>query len=569
MNSANFVLKAPVVSVAKSPAPADGTAQSRAPSRSPSADCAKNAGSGSDFAGTLSQVHGKPGKKTELCKTHPGVAGGTSLPVAGSGSPPAAVGVPVQPDATSFSDAKADARGTAAPVSSTGAPGVPARNAENPTPGVVEPGARDASVLPAAGANVADGASGAAAKTGTATAIGPAASGAAATGEQAEGDTGTLSATFVAGKTASGPAGPAGSAGPAGPAGPAGSAESAGSARSAGPGSAAAATEASVAGRTSTASEAGDPSASATSAAFANALRSAESDDDGNHADGVDGNASAAAAQGAQAPGQAQINLALAEGSDATGAVAAALQASNSAAADPGAPTAPTPMPATMPGVIVQAPAEGSSSAAPSLSMASPCTPASTGLAGDGSSHAHEGAGDAGTGSGGNGAAALQQLASTPASAPTDPTSAATLRVHAPVDSADFPQGVADRVSFAVDNNWNSAKLQVNPPQLGPIDLQIAVQGDHAQVLMSTHSAVTREALESSLPKLKEMLGAQGFTQVSVDISQRSFQDRSAFNQPYTPAKPASFGPAAAATAPVPASSSAPRGPLGALDAYA
>jgi flagellar hook-length control protein FliK len=144
------------------------------------------------------------------------------------------------------------------------------------------------------------------------------------------------------------------------------------------------------------------------------------------------------------------------------------------------------------------------------------------------------------------------------------------MRVHAQVDSADFPQGVADRVSFAVDNNLSSAKLQVNPPQLGPIDLQIAVQGDHAQVMMSTHSAVTREALESSLPKLKEMLSSQGFTQVSVDISQRSFQDRSAFSQPYTWAKPAAVTPSAAAAAPVSsASSAATRTSLGGLDAYA
>ena len=144
------------------------------------------------------------------------------------------------------------------------------------------------------------------------------------------------------------------------------------------------------------------------------------------------------------------------------------------------------------------------------------------------------------------------------------------MRVHAPVDSTDFAQGVADRVSFAVDNNWSSAKLQVNPPQLGPIDLQIAVQGDHAQIMMSTHSAVTREALESSLPKLKEMLGSQGFTQVSVDISQRSFQDRSAFSQPYTWAKSASGTPSAAATASVSAPSSAvPRASVGVVDAYA
>ena len=158
--------------------------------------------------------------------------------------------------------------------------------------------------------------------------------------------------------------------------------------------------------------------------------------------------------------------------------------------------------------------------------------------------------------SAGNSSAAAQQLSANPSSAAsTEASPAATLRVGAAVDSADFPQDLADRVSFMVDSNLGSAKLQVNPPQLGPIELQIAVQGDRAQIWMSTHSAVTREALESSLPKLRDMLGAQGFGQVSVDISQRSFQERSASPAPYewAPSAPR----AAASASPQPTSSAA------------
>jgi flagellar hook-length control protein FliK len=269
--------------------------------------------------------------------------------------------------------------------------------------------------------------------------------------------------------------------------------------------------------------------------------------------------------------GQAQINLALAEGSDATGATASVLQAANSAVS-----SAPLQAP-VMSSVITATAGDGSalSATAPVVAAAVLSASDSTGLASGGGSPAHGDAGNSGTGLGGSGgsgsdgAAALQQLNAAPASSSSDSTPAATLRVHAPVDSADFPQAVTDRVSFAVDNNWSSTKLQVNPPQLGPIDLQIAVQGDHAQVMMSTHSAVTREALESSLPKLKEMLSSQGFTQVSVDISQRSFQDRSAFSQPYTGTKSGRGASAVAAAAPVSAPSSAARSSTGALDAYA
>jgi flagellar hook-length control protein FliK len=140
-----------------------------------------------------------------------------------------------------------------------------------------------------------------------------------------------------------------------------------------------------------------------------------------------------------------------------------------------------------------------------------------------------------------------------------------TFRLSANVAGNDFSQELADRVSYMASNDLNGAKLQVSPPQLGPIELRISVTGDHAQVWMSTHSAVTRDALESSAPKLREMLGAQGFGQVSVDISQRSFQDRSAYTQPYE--APVSEG-SASATAAVPVSG-APRVSAGTLDGYA
>jgi flagellar hook-length control protein FliK len=141
------------------------------------------------------------------------------------------------------------------------------------------------------------------------------------------------------------------------------------------------------------------------------------------------------------------------------------------------------------------------------------------------------------------------------------------LKVNAGVETPEFAQGLAERVSTMVDANLTSARLQVNPPQLGPIEVRIAVQGDHALVWLASHSAVTRDALESSSSKLREMLGAQGFAQVSVDISQRHFQERPAPSQLYDNA-PAAESVASTATVAGPAASRA-RLSAGALDAYA
>ena len=82
-----------------------------------------------------------------------------------------------------------------------------------------------------------------------------------------------------------------------------------------------------------------------------------------------------------------------------------------------------------------------------------------------------------------------------------------------------------------------------------------------------SHSAVTRDALEASSPKLREMLGNQGFGQVSVDISQRSFQERPTHPQPYEWTPPANGGPGASAVSST--ASSRTRLANGAVDAYA
>jgi flagellar hook-length control protein FliK len=149
--------------------------------------------------------------------------------------------------------------------------------------------------------------------------------------------------------------------------------------------------------------------------------------------------------------------------------------------------------------------------------------------------------------------------------APGDSTLTPTFKVAAGVDTPYFGQGVADRVSLMVDSNLTSAKLQVNPPSLGPIEVRIALQAGHAQVWLSSHSALTRDALESSSPKLREMLGAQGFAQVSVDISQRSFQERLPQSQVYESAPSISGGTPAVSQAAAAMSRTA----NGLLDAYA
>ena len=163
-------------------------------------------------------------------------------------------------------------------------------------------------------------------------------------------------------------------------------------------------------------------------------------------------------------------------------------------------------------------------------------------------------------------AAGAAQLLNSQGTTHTDSGVVPTFKLNAAVDSPEFSQNLAGHVSTMLDGNVNSAKLQVNPPALGPIEVRIAIQGDHAQVWMASHSAMTRDALQDAAPQLREMLNSQGFAQVSVDISQRSFQERSPTAHAYEWNGESN---AAANTAPGGTASVTSRTSSGALDAYA
>jgi flagellar hook-length control protein FliK len=105
-----------------------------------------------------------------------------------------------------------------------------------------------------------------------------------------------------------------------------------------------------------------------------------------------------------------------------------------------------------------------------------------------------------------------------------------------------------------------NASIKLSPPDLGPLEIRIALSAGQANIAFTTHSQVTREALEAAAPQLRSALGAQGFASVNVDVSQQPFRERNPQSTPYE----AEFSFAASA-APTPAAvGGKPR-----LDAYA
>ena len=504
-------------------------------------------GADRDFAGALRDAGGKPVRKGASSKQHEAASSGSALPVPGNQPPP----VPASPPALASSAPSAavkaelaaaqtaDAAGatTAPPGGAAGAdPGaIPAAPTANVGAAALVPNFDLAATVSAPGSDAPGGATPGSAMLGSAT-LGSATPGndvAAArsgdspgspvnvpavpgSGSSAAQASRTLALAAISNRISSAPQGSAGAAGTGGGL-PNQGAIAAGSSQTSA--DASAVNDPTLNGSAATApATATSPAQAVMAAALVQGAPSADfSSNDLTGADAAQGVAAAKSAP-AGAPAAALAQASAAMSAAVTAATAGRIAQEVSSAAGAGAAD------------------KRSHANGPDLSLAGTSNDGSTGAA---------------------------QLLTSNTSADNGP--APTFKVAAGVDTAGFGQGVADKVSVMMDGNLTSAKLQVNPPALGPIEVRIALQGGHAQVWLSSHSAVTRDALESSSPKLREMLGSQGFSQVSVDISQRSFQDRSPPSQAYE------ASPSISGTAPVLAQASAAisRGAIGLLDAYA
>jgi flagellar hook-length control protein FliK len=87
------------------------------------------------------------------------------------------------------------------------------------------------------------------------------------------------------------------------------------------------------------------------------------------------------------------------------------------------------------------------------------------------------------------------------------------LSIQAPVHQAErWATEMSDRLAWVANNRFSAATLQVNPPQLGPIEVRIALNGDQVAVSFAAVQPQTREAIQQALPALAASFAGQGLS---------------------------------------------------------
>ncbi|MET0517946.1 MAG: flagellar hook-length control protein FliK, partial [Burkholderiaceae bacterium] len=81
-----------------------------------------------------------------------------------------------------------------------------------------------------------------------------------------------------------------------------------------------------------------------------------------------------------------------------------------------------------------------------------------------------------------------------------------------PLHDPGFGSELGARLSLLAADGVQEAQLHLNPAEMGPVAVQIVVDGQHAQISFHAQQADTRAALEQSLPDLAAALRDAGLT---------------------------------------------------------
>ncbi len=98
--------------------------------------------------------------------------------------------------------------------------------------------------------------------------------------------------------------------------------------------------------------------------------------------------------------------------------------------------------------------------------------------------------------------------------------------IDIPIESDHWQEQMAGKIHWLTGQSVKSAKIHINPPELGPIDAQIKMLGKGAEIVLTSHHSEIREAMEQMLPRLKELLSENNVNLHTVDITEQKSQNQ-------------------------------------------
>lgn len=90
--------------------------------------------------------------------------------------------------------------------------------------------------------------------------------------------------------------------------------------------------------------------------------------------------------------------------------------------------------------------------------------------------------------------------------------------LYQPVGSEGWDRALGQKVVMMVDNSQQEVDMQLNPPNLGPLEVKLTLDKNEATLTFVAAHQPVKEALQASLPRLTEMLAESGIQLGNVNI---------------------------------------------------
>lgn len=104
----------------------------------------------------------------------------------------------------------------------------------------------------------------------------------------------------------------------------------------------------------------------------------------------------------------------------------------------------------------------------------------------------------------------------------TQVDSANLVELKPPVSSPDWGPALNQRVTWMVANSLQNASITVNPPNLGPLEINIQTDQNKTNVQFIVSSSEVRQAIQDAIPSLSKMLESSGLQLGQANINSRS-----------------------------------------------
>lgn len=119
------------------------------------------------------------------------------------------------------------------------------------------------------------------------------------------------------------------------------------------------------------------------------------------------------------------------------------------------------------------------------------------------------------------------QRQTTPAALAGDARPAAPAFIHVPLNDPQWQSEFSNRVTWLARAGGNqSAEIRLNPANMGPIEVRVVMNDDQATITFTAQHGVVRDAIEASLPRLREMFSGSGLQLANANVSDQSLQQR-------------------------------------------